>query len=309
MKYIIFDIQGGIGKNIAATAVVEATKKQYEDYNIIIITPWEEVWFHNPNVYRIYKIENLAYFYADYIQNAEDVKIFKHDPYNSTSHLLEEKHLIETWCELFNIQYNNEQPTIYLTPKEINLAREYINPDDRPILLIQTSGGADEYPYGKESWARDIQKDVVEPIITHYVHLGWRILHVRYKDQQEFHNTEPITTDLRTVFSIFLMSNNRLLIDSFGQHLAAAFKQPSLVCWIANNPKVYGYDIHKNVQTEIKVDSEFLKYSVYNKFDITGHPTQFPYEKYQLFDPEKIVKAMEDLVNEVNSKSTTKITT
>ena len=304
MKYIIFDIKGGIGKNIAATAVVAATKKQYPDYEIVILTPWEEVWFHNTNVYRVFKPENLAYFYQDYIQKAEDVKIFSHDPYHHTSHILEEKHLIETWCDLFQIQYNGEQPEIFLTPKEIDLGKELLSPSEQPILLLQTSGGADEYPFGKESWSRDIQKDVVEPVITHYVHLGWRVLHVRFENQQGFHNTEPIITDLRTVFSIFLLSNNRLLMDSFGQHLAAAFKQPSVVCWIGNNPKVYGYDIHKNITTNAKLDDEFLKYSVFNKFDITGIPSQFPYESYQLFDPKKVVQAMDDLANEVNGVKT-----
>jgi len=38
-KYLVFHIEGGIGKNIMATAVVKAVKKQHPDREIIVVSP------------------------------------------------------------------------------------------------------------------------------------------------------------------------------------------------------------------------------------------------------------------------------
>ena len=43
MENIIFEVVGGIGKNIVATAVVRAIKKQYPNKNIILQTAYPEV--------------------------------------------------------------------------------------------------------------------------------------------------------------------------------------------------------------------------------------------------------------------------
>ncbi len=43
-KFIILHIEGGIGKNVVATAVVRAISKKYTDRKIIILTAHTDVW-------------------------------------------------------------------------------------------------------------------------------------------------------------------------------------------------------------------------------------------------------------------------
>ena len=43
-KHIIFHIEGGIGKNIMATAVAKAIKKAHPDRKLIVVSPWAAVW-------------------------------------------------------------------------------------------------------------------------------------------------------------------------------------------------------------------------------------------------------------------------
>ena len=50
MKNIIFNIEGGIGKSIMATAVCEAIKKQYPQDRLIVVTAYPEVFICNPHV-------------------------------------------------------------------------------------------------------------------------------------------------------------------------------------------------------------------------------------------------------------------
>jgi ADP-heptose:LPS heptosyltransferase len=65
---IIFQINGGIGKSIAATAVCKAIKKQYPKDELIVLTGYPDVFVKNPNVNRVLS-GHVNYFYQDYPQN------------------------------------------------------------------------------------------------------------------------------------------------------------------------------------------------------------------------------------------------
>jgi uncharacterized phage-like protein YoqJ len=66
-EYIVFEIKGGVGKNVIATAVIKALKKQYPESKILIVTAWDDLWYNNPNVYKVFKFGELKYFYDDYL--------------------------------------------------------------------------------------------------------------------------------------------------------------------------------------------------------------------------------------------------
>ena len=54
-KYLIFHVEGGLGKNIASTAVVTHLKKKYNDRKIIVVASYPEVFLNNENIYRVYR--------------------------------------------------------------------------------------------------------------------------------------------------------------------------------------------------------------------------------------------------------------
>ena len=80
-------INGGHGKNIMATAVIEAIKKKYPERKIIVVTAWDGPFYGNKHVYRFYLFNNINnYFYDDYIKN-KDTLVFQHDPYHETDYI------------------------------------------------------------------------------------------------------------------------------------------------------------------------------------------------------------------------------
>ncbi|MFW6219266.1 MAG: hypothetical protein ACOC33_00230 [bacterium] len=291
-NYLVFHIDGGLGKNIMATAVVEAIFKKYSDKNIVVVTAWEEPWYNNPYIYRVYKFGNLPYFYEDYI--FDNTKIFRIDPYHTEDFLLEKKHLIQTWCELYDVPYNGEEPKLYLNPREIEIVKDKIKLDGRPIFILQTNGGAPNQ-YDKKSWARDMPLELAQKIVDDAVKAGMRVLHIRREDQPALNNVEWVSLPLRELFATFLFSTKRLLIDSFGQHASKALGLDSVVCWISNTPKVFGYENNLNVLPKDKKNREFLKYSYLDKYDITGNPQQFPYDDINVFDINEIFNALNQI--------------
>ena len=287
-KYLIFEINGGHGKNILATAVVEAIKKKYPEYKIVIVTAWDAPWYYNPNIYRIYNFGSNNYFYNDFV--FDNTIIMKIDPYHTEDHILQRKHLIKTWCDLYNIPYNGEKPKIYINPRETELVTDKIKPKGKPIMLLQTHGGAPNQ-YSKKSWARDMPIEIAQSIVNFYSK-SYRILHMRREDQPKLENVEPLTLPHRELYAIFPLSTKRLFIDSFAQHTAGALNLPSTVCWIVNKPEIFGYDIHSNILPNATEISKLDKFSYLEEYDISGQVQQFPYNSVNLFDINQIIESL-----------------
>jgi len=53
-KFLVWHIEGGLGKNVAATALLPAIAKQYKTRKIIVVASYPEVFLNNPNVHRVY---------------------------------------------------------------------------------------------------------------------------------------------------------------------------------------------------------------------------------------------------------------
>lgn len=227
---IIFQIDGGIGKNIAATAVCKAIKTQYPNDQLIVLAGYPEVFLCNPYVDKIFSHNNLSYFYTDYI-DGKQVKMMVHNPYLETNFVAGNGHLIKIWCEMFGIRYNGEQPEIFLNSRE----REFFGKSfgsDKPIMIIQTNGGAPNQP-NKYSWTRDLPMSVAQRIVNYFAP-NYNVVHIRREDQLPLQNVTPVQMEFRALATLISMSSKRLLIDSFAQHAAAALEKPSVVCWIGN---------------------------------------------------------------------------
>jgi hypothetical protein len=243
---IVFQINGGIGKCVIATAVCEAIKKEYPESKLIVISGYPDVFLNNPNVDRAFAFGGFSYFYEEYIEDKE-FKIFAHDPYLQTEHIEQKEHLIKTWCEMFNIPYNGESPRIFLTDREIKFFGNKFS-SDKPLFLLQTNGGApSDMAY---SWSRDMPISIANDIVNEFKDV-YNIIHIRREDQIPLDNTIPITDSFRALAVLISLSRKRLFIDSFCQHTAAALELPSTVCWITNKPNVFGYEIHDNIISNI----------------------------------------------------------
>lgn len=289
---IIFKIDGGLGKSVMATAICEAIKKKYAKSNLIVISSYPEVFLCNPHVDKTYHHESMAYFYKDIIDNKE-IKAFLHNPYFETSFIKREKHLLETWCEMFGLKYQGEKPQIYLTQREELF---YINQSkfNKPLFILQTNGGAENQGH-KYSWARDIPTYLAQEVVNEFSK-DYDIFHIRKQNQIELQNTISFETNFRHLCVLIKYSAKRLLIDSFAQHVGAAFNLPSVVCWIANDSKQFGYDTNVNIQANEETIQPELKFAQFSKYNIAGEFVEFPYNNEQeVFDKEKIISSLQSI--------------
>jgi hypothetical protein len=293
-KYLVWHIEGGLGKNIASTALLSSLKEKYPDRKIIMTVSYPDVFMNNPDIYRVYSLGSIPYFYQDYIEG-KDVLVFRQEGYFQNGHITKQKHLINNWCDILNLEYKQQLPVInfnLVQKRMVNLWRR-----EKPILLIQTNGGPmeDSKVY---SWTRDMPLFIVRQIVNRYSD-DYHIIQVcRNKDEvvngvhEAYH--QPMSNF--ELFTLLSASNKRILIDSCLQHAAAALNLPSTVLWIGTSPKLFGYELHSNIIANKPKNEPKLMYSYLFDYSFTGEIMECPYDDVtEIFNLENIFESIDKI--------------
>lgn len=287
-KFIVWHIEGGLGKNVAATALLGSLKEKYSDRKIVISCSYPEVFLNHPDAYRVYRIGSTQYFYDDYIKD-KDTLLFRHEPYFQTNHVLKKTHLIENWCNLLGIEYTGQTPVLNFNFVQKRNSMKWQR--DLPILVIQTNGGLlgaqNEY-----SWARDLPFSLSQQIAEKY-RSTHHIIQVCKPTSLKIQGAEVLDQPLQAMdlFSLLLMSDRRILIDSCLHHAAAAMGLPSTVFWIGTSPNNFGYDLHKNISANSPTGSTKLIDSYIFDYSFDGVVHECPYFSLEeMFDLETILE-------------------
>lgn len=296
MKYSIFHLQGGIGKHVAATAVAKAIKNNHPDRKLIVVCAYADVFVNLPYIDRVYTIGQTSYFYQEYIQDKDSI-IFHHEPYYTTNHIHKRKQLIENWCELYGLAYNGETPEVKFNKLQFDLSKRHWA-RKKPIMIIQTNGGLMSTEAKPYMWTRDMPEETAQAVVDHYkkdyhIYQVTKLNSPKLDGAEHIYATQTQALTTMELFSIILHSKKRLFIDSCMQHAAAAMKRPSTVLWNGTSPKVFGYDIHDNICTEIPYNFN-LPGSYLFDFDFNGNELEYPFDDdVKLYDIDKIIKSID----------------
>ena len=289
IQYVIFQIDGGLGKSIMATAILKAIKKKYQNANVIVVTGYPDVFIGNPNANKVLHQHQAVGLYKNYIQN-KNTKVFITDPYSTSDYITESNHLLKIWCELYGLNYNGELPEIFLSKGE----KDYFAPFyklDKPIMAIHPNGGGEGQPL-KYSWTRDLPSPVVNEVVNYFKN-DYAIVHIKRDDQLNYENTITALDNWRSIAIMLTMSAKRLLIDSSCMHVASALDLPSVVGWVGTNPFVFGYDIHTNIFANDPTKKVNIESNSYNKHLLFEDISTLPYNDLsEIFDTQRIINAL-----------------
>lgn len=295
-KYLIFHVEGGLGKNIASTAVAAAIKKKYSDRKLIVVASWPEVYLNNPIADRVYRAGITPYFYEDYIKD-KDTIVLRKEPYYESDHVMRKTPLHQTWFNMYDLKYD---PKVHKPSLPMNMMQaSYINQWKRkkPTLLIQTNGGPfspQQQPHSY-SWTRDMPTPVVQEVVKKLSN-KYHIYQVCRPNSFVVEGVEPINKPLSNyeLFALLCATDKRLLIDSCLQHAAAAYNLKSTVLWVGTSPKMFGYDLHHNIQAKTpsgvvkNIDGYLFDY------DFNGPLHQCPYsDPTKMFNINNIIKTLQ----------------
>lgn len=279
---VIFQVNGGLGKNVMATALCKSIKVKYPESKLIVVTGYPDVYLNNPNVDRCITLQEAKYFYKDFVEGKE-ILYLGQEPYLTTSYIKDEANLIEIWCKMYDLPISKLSGEIFLTKREVDFYSRKYNLDT-PYLVLQTNGSSGELMY---NWGRDIPPNVVKSIIENNKDL--KIYHVKTENQIAYQGTTPFTDKIRAVCVLISMSSKRIFMDSCCQHIAATFDLPSNVFWITTSPKVFGYEINNNILANPETKLLSLPNSFLKKYELVPNMQDFPYSsEIEMFNPETL---------------------
>ena len=293
-KYSLFHVQGGFGKHIAATAVAKCIKNNHPSRELILTAVYTEIYQNLPFVDRVYQLGNTSYYYQTYVEDMDSL-IFANEPYFTTDHVNKKLPLIQTWSKMYGLKYKGEMPQITFNHLQKKIAKEFWTgrANGKPIMVIQTNGGLlnEQRPY---LWARDMPITLAQKLVDYY-EKDYHIFQITKPAGEVLDGVEVIKDPMSNMelVSILLQSEKRIFIDSCMQHAAAALKMPSVVLWNGTSPKVFGWDMHTNIQAR-KPAKFKLPNSVFFDFDFIGVEAEYPYvdEDEEIFDFDKIIEAV-----------------
>lgn len=288
-KYVVWHIQGGLGKNVAGTSLPKSIKERYPDRKLILVCSYPEIFLNNPYVDRVFQLGQSPYFYQDYIEN-KDTIIFRHEPYHQSGHITRQNHIIESWCELMDIKYAGQLPVLY--PNYIQKMTTGIWKRNKPVLVMQTNGGPKEGNQYSYSWTRDMPLEIAQDLVNK-LKSQYHIIQVTRKNGYELQGVERIDEYISNMelFALIASSDKRILIDSCLQHAAMAMKLKSTVLWVGTSPNNFGYSFHNNViaKPTKRMNQLIGSYLFDYQFDNNAH--ECPYNDVrEIFDVNEIFK-------------------
>jgi hypothetical protein len=302
-KYCIFQVAGGLGKHIAATAVAQVIKRTYPDRELIVVCAWPELWSSLPFVYRVFPLGNTQYFYEEYV-DGKDSLFFIQEPYFTTTHINKTHRLVESWCKAYGLDYQGEQPVLKINPEQKKAIRNFYEPkfEGKPLLMLHTNGGlyTNERPF---CWSRDMPIEIATKVAQHFK-----------KSHFIMQITRPASPQIPDVFvrneqlsntelcGLVELTDKRLLIDSSLQHAAAAFKLPSTVLWNATSSVIFGHALHDNIQAKEK-PTKSLPGSYLFDYQFDANENEFPYEEEDLKDLYNLDQIIASLETQSNTPS------
>ena len=290
-KYFVWHVQGGLGKNVAATSLCQDIKTTYPDRKLIMVVSWPEVFLNHPNIDRVYALGQCPHFYDDYVHQ-KDTVVYRHEPYNQSGHIHRKTHLIHNWCDLLGIEYKEQTPKVIINYAQQQLVGIWNR--DKPTMVLHTNGGpidGQKYPY---NWCRDIPPELAQAIVNKF-HKTYHIFQVCRKDSVALENVERVDQPLTNLelFSMLASSKKRVLIDSCLQHAAVAFNLPSTVLWVGTSPKVFGYKLHKNVVAKVPNKKNQLIGSYLFDYQFENNIHECPYiAMNEMFDVNHVLNSI-----------------
>jgi len=231
---------GGLGKQIALSALAKKLNEKYG--KIAIVSGYPEVFFYNKFVYRNFHFQH-PYLYDDYLKSTPVKRI---EPYLTYEYRFQKKHLIEAFCKVLDIEYDQEmKPLIFLTPQEEDEILRYRREVGKYILL-QISGGPGNGPNLNRDWPVDEAQKFADLFVKEFLDI--KIIQVLLPQQPVLRNVIKMShLNRRQVFPLMKYCESFVVIDSFLNHLSAAFDKKGVVLFGGTSSERLGYKHNINL--------------------------------------------------------------
>lgn len=258
-------VEGGVGKCTAFTSLISKLKDK-AGQSIQIYTPYVNCFAGNPNVMMAY--ESISIPLNDPRIQASD-NIFYCEPYKSNFQL-GRQHLIESYSELFGVQYEpSMRPKLYTSHLE-KQARKWLDKHDitGKYVLVQFTGGQSPYNFNPNNPYNNINPGRIYP-----AYLAQQVINRIKKEDKDitiidcslpnepkYFNTIKCDEPFMVIHELLKNSEGFIGTDSCLNHFSSSTGTVGVVIWGCTRWIQYGYSHNKNLHSFMKDKWDESKY-------------------------------------------------
>jgi len=258
MKEILFRCNGGVGKNIIGTAIVQQIKFKYPDAIIHVQASYPDVFINMDGVAKVFPLQAYPYFYDEH----KNFEVMETEPYLDLEYRQGKIHLVEAWCKRLGLDVPTEKRG-YLTidDQEKQVANAILLPGkiDRPIVAFQHVGGTSSYTPeqaqdpSRIKHYRDLPFEIAQEIVDKLIEAKLMVLQIGLPTEKRLARCMNLpdnqVMNTRHIFALLEKCQFALTIDSMLQHAWVALgKKDAVVLWGGTNQQNLGYTCNKNLE-------------------------------------------------------------
>lgn len=291
MALTTYVMEGGVGKNIAFTSILNELAEKHGE-PVQIWTPHFQVFSGNPLVKMVFDSMSIP---IDDPRIAESDDIVFFEPYKS-NFVKGDQHLIESFCELSGVPYTPAMRPVLYTDQLKPAARKWLkqNKITGQFIVIQFTGGQppqnfmmnNAIQYQSSNEGRNYHPYLVNTVLAllREKYPNVPVVDCTLPNEPGYPGTIKCTEHWTVINEILKMSSGFIGVDSSVQHMCAASNVPGVVIWGNTRWTQFGWNHHKNMTFHQK-----KPFNDYVKADIND-------PRNIMVNPEEIVKVFSEEV-------------
>lgn len=251
MKTVI-NVNGGLGREIAFTGVIDKYHELNPEEEIIVIAGFTDIFMNKDYISRVYH-HNAEYLYDDVISKAD--KYFEIEPYNDIDYFKNLCHITRVANKLLNGIDEEVKPNIVLTDVEKKLAKEFKNNflkenPNKKLCLFQAFGASGGYLKGDPTH-RSLTDDEAIKVRDLLKEKGYEIYMIGHDKSKGLHETKMFQRpSIRQILALIPEADLIVTIDSFMNHALKTFDKKGIVFFKTTLVSNVGYDSNVNIVPE-----------------------------------------------------------
>jgi len=247
----VFNINGGLGREICFTGIIDKYHEEHPDEEIIIIAGFTDIFQNKEYIDRVYH-HHAEYLYDDVISKAD--KYIEIEPYTNVDYFKNMKHFINVSNMIVNGVDEFVKPNIDLLDVETKLAKEFMdnfrkeNPNKK-ICLFQAFGATGNYKKGDPTHRSltDEEAEQIRDILKENNYEVYMIGHdAKEKGLPDTKFFQGLS--IRQIIALVPFVDLVVGIDSFMAHICSAFDKKGIFFYKTTFVENVGYDSNINIK-------------------------------------------------------------
>ena len=252
----IYIVEGGYGRHIFFTALIEKLAKNTKEKQIMIMSNYPEVFRFNPYVYKSFSRTDVGIWNSIVLHKNNNVCFA--DPYFHPKFIKREIHVLEGWSELFGIKYDKKmKPKIYTNDANKQSAKKFKKQFGKYLIFQftcgQSPGNRQKTPFIDKGYKRaypyQYHEELISIIKKEYPDLT--LLNFSYPNEgPEIPGSFRIETDTINYYDLFNEAETYIGINSCSLHFSGCLNKKGIILWGASSPNQWGYENNINLVKE-----------------------------------------------------------